>query len=139
LILVDTDGLYRALDASDPKHYDVREVLESTDEPLVMSPFVLTELDYFIRKRLGRTVQLDLLSEVEDGAYELQLFDSNDVAEARLIINQYSALGISLADASIVVLARKLRTRTVLTFDNHFRTLQPNGASSFFVLLPEDA
>jgi predicted nucleic acid-binding protein len=139
LILIDTDGLYRALDASARDHEDVRNVLESTDEPLILSPFVLAELDYFIRKKLGQEAQLELLSEIEDGAYELQLFDSNDVAEARSIINQNSALGISLADASIVVLARKLRAQRVLTFDGHFRKLQPDGATSFFVLLPSDA
>jgi uncharacterized protein len=139
LIIVDTDGLYRALDASAPHHQGVRNVLESTDDPLILSPFVLAELDYVIRKRLGQHVQLELLFEIESGVYELQLFDSNDIAEARSIVKQQAALGISLADASIVVLARKLRTQHVLTFDGHFRKLQPDGSASFFVLLPADA
>jgi predicted nucleic acid-binding protein len=138
VILVDTNGLYRALDGADPKHQRIREVLEATDEPLILSPFVLAELDYFIESRLGKAAQLALLAEVEAGSYELQLFDENDVTEARAVIDQYAALPISLADASIVVLARKLGIDRVLTCDGHFRTLQPGGPTSFFTLLPDD-
>jgi predicted nucleic acid-binding protein len=112
--------------------------LDDNDEPLILSPLILAELDYFLRKRLGQDEQLRLLMEVEAGSYELQLFDTNDVTEARHVIEQHRALRISLADASIVVLARKLGADRVLTFDEHFRTLEPRGSGTYFTVLPAD-
>jgi predicted nucleic acid-binding protein len=138
MILVDTAGLFEALDASAQRHLEARQVIESSDDALILSPFVLAELDYFLRERIGQDAQLRLLNEVEGGAYELQLFDTNDVSEARTIVEQHAALRVSLTDASIVVLARKLGANRILTFDGHFRALRPGGTGSYFVLLPED-
>jgi predicted nucleic acid-binding protein len=138
VILLDTDGLFNGLDASAERHQQVRQFLEQSDDPLILSPFVLAELDYFLRDRLGRYAEDALLSEVATGAYELQLFDNRDVAEAHAIIEQHDRLGISLADASIVVLARRFDVRRVLTFDRHFRALKPAGPGSFFTLVPTD-
>jgi predicted nucleic acid-binding protein len=137
VILVDTAALLEGLDASAPQHEAVRDFLNRSNEPLLLSPLVLAELDYFLRDRIGQSAQVDFLKEVEAGSYELQLFDSGDLTEARSIIEQYASLGISLADASIVVLARRFRVNRVLTFDGHFRTISP-ASGSFFVLLPTD-
>lgn len=136
MILVDTDGLLRGLVRTETHHDEVRNFLENNDEPLIMSPFVLGELNYWLRKRLGQAAAISLLREVEDGAYEFVPVDLADLAEARTVIESQPGLEISLADASLVVLARKLRCDRVLTYDKHFRTLQPGGPGSYFTLLP---
>ena len=61
-----------------------------------------------------------------------------DVARAHAIIQRYADLQISLADASIVVLAEHCRVCDVLTLDErHFRVLTANGKP--LRLLPADA
>ncbi len=61
-----------------------------------------------------------------------------DVARAQAIIERYADLQISLADASIVVLAERHRVRDVLTLDErHFRVLTADGKP--LRLLPADA
>jgi len=106
--------------------------------PLLLSPFVLAELEYLVAGRVGQSAQVSLLPEVERGAYRLVEFGDADVREALGVVRRYADLRISLADASIVVLANKHGTRDVLTLDErHFRVL--NAAGKPFRLLPADA
>ena len=61
-----------------------------------------------------------------------------DVGLARAITEQHADLGISLADASIVVLAERHGVVDVLTLDQrHFRVLNSQGKP--FRVLPADA
>ena len=115
------------------------DALGAARPPLVLSPFVLAELDYLTARRLGPADQGLLLAEVARGAYQLEPFTATDVAEARDVIDQYADLRISLADASIVVLARRHAAHDVLTLDDrHFRVLR-GPRDRPFRLLPADA
>jgi predicted nucleic acid-binding protein len=138
LILLDTSGLYAALSTGQPEHQQVREALEHEEGPFFLSPFVLAEADYMIQKNVGIDAELALLHEVERGAYTLVPFSKETVAEARAVIERYRGLGIGLADASIVVLARIIGTTRVLTLDERdFRAMKtPEGLP--FTLLPAD-
>jgi uncharacterized protein len=80
-----------------------------------------------------------LLAEVARGAYVLAPFDNADVARAEAIVTRHADLTISLADASIVVLAERHEARDVLTLDErHFRVLTTADGESLR-LLPADA
>ena len=139
MILLDTSGLLAALVASQRAHRASRSALESDGGPLVLSPFVLAELDYLLTKTVGAATALAFLREVASGIYELATFDSKDVAAAIGVMARYEDLGVGLADASIVVLAERLRTDRILTLDErHFRALRTPGGGSF-TLLPADA
>jgi uncharacterized protein len=138
LILVDTSALLAAWDNDDEVHDAARDALLGSQAPRLLSPFVLAELDYLVAARLGRKRRSALLEEVSLGAYSLTRWATDDVAEARTIVDRYEDLGVSLADASIVVLAYRHRVTDVLTLDErHFRVLQ--GPEGPFRLLPADA
>lgn len=138
MILLDTSGLLAAVDASQRHHKAAAAILAATRPPLLLSPFVLAELDYLIATRVGQAARASLLDEVECGAYRLETMTSADVASAHIIIKRYADLEISLADASIVVLAERHRVRDVLTLDQrHFRILTADGEP--LRLLPADA
>jgi predicted nucleic acid-binding protein len=73
------------------------------------------------------------------GVYELAPFDSNDVAAAVAVIKHFADLCLGLADASIVVLAKRYACYDVLTLDQrHFRAVTGSGDIPFR-LLPFDA
>jgi hypothetical protein len=129
VILLDTSGLLAAIDASQRHHAACRSALEAARGPLLLSPFVLAELDYLLLTRVGEAAELALLDEVARGAYQLEPFEAEHVAAARAVLARYVTLGIGLADASIVVLAGRHSVRDVLTLDvRHFSTLRrPNG------------
>jgi hypothetical protein len=112
--------------------------LSRASPPLLLSPFVLAELDYLLSRHVGSDAQIALLDEVARGAYELEPFAPADVAAAREVLKKYANLRIGLADASIVVLADRHRAREVLTLDErHFRALRTRDRKRF-KLLPLD-
>jgi uncharacterized protein len=135
LIIVDTSGLVVAYSDSDPRRAQVIDLLTQEAGALILSPFVLAELDYIVASRAGTQAELDMLSDVADGVYRLAEFSSIDIGRAGAIVRQYRDVRIGLADASIVVLADRYRTNRVLTFDQrHFRALRPLRAGAFEVL-----
>lgn len=138
MILLDTSGLLAALDSAQRAHVESRASLAAATPPLLLSPFVLAELDYLLATRVGHRARTSLLGEVERGALTIEEFSAVDVREALAVIQRHGDPGISLADASIVVLANRHGIQEVLTLDErHFRTLAANGKP--FRLLPADA
>jgi predicted nucleic acid-binding protein len=138
LILLDTSGLLAALDSAQRSHAEAAASLIAAAQPLLLSPFVLAELDYLLAARVGQTARTSLLAEVARGAYQLEPFSGSDVREALAVAQRHGDLGVSLADASIVVLAERHGVSDVLTLDErHFRTLTVDGRP--FRLLPADA
>jgi predicted nucleic acid-binding protein len=139
LILLDTSGLLSAIDASQRQHAACAATLSWARGPLLLSPFVLAERGSLLATRVNAAAQRALLDEVARGAYQLEPFAAADVAAAAEIMARYGELRIGLADASIVVLARRHGTRDVLTLDTgHFRTLRPSARNRFRIL-PQDA
>lgn len=139
MIVLDTGGLYAALDANETLHGRAVAALATATPPRVVSPFVLAELDYLIASRVGQEAQMALIDEVARGAYQLDLFSSEDVSHAKRIMEKYADLRIGLADASVVVLAHRHRTLELLcTDERHFRALRGPGGKPFR-LLPFDA
>ncbi len=138
MILLDTSGLLSAIDASQRHHAACAETLSKASPPLLLSPFVLAELDYLLATQVNAEAELALLDEVARGAYRLEPFGAHDVVTAAKIMRRYSNLAIGLADASIVVLAERHGARDVLTLDErHFRALRAAGGKRFR-LLPAD-
>lgn len=139
MIIADTSGLLVAADSSHRQNKETTSFLSSLDGPLLLSPFVLAELDYLIGNRVGRDAQIQFLEEVEQGAYRLEQFDSSDIGEAREVLLQYPDLDLGLTDASLVVLAHRYGTHDILTLDQrHFRVVRGPGNRPFRIL-PADA
>ncbi len=138
-IVLDTSGLLAAVDGSQPEHAEARAALESDRGPLLLSPFVLQELDHLLITRLGVDAELVLLDEVARGRYQLESFVGTDVAQATELVDRYRDLGIGLADASVVMLAARHSTERILTLDErHFRAIRPLRGRAF-TILPADA
>ena len=138
MILLDTSGLLAALDSSEPDHREAANSLAEAAPPRLLSPFVLAELDYMVRRRIGPSGATALLREVARGAYRLEPFTGADVGQALDIVERFADLCVSLADASIVVLADRHDATDVLTLDErHFRSL-PGPRGKPLRLLPSD-
>jgi len=139
VIVLDTGGLYAALDANEALHGRAIAALVAATPPRAVSPFVLAELDYLIASRVGHQAQMALIDEVTRGAYQLEPFSSEDAGHAKRIMERYADLRVGLADASVVVLANRHRTLELLcTDERHFRVLRGTGGKPFR-LLPFDA
>lgn len=138
MIILDTSGLLAALFPDQRDHTAARAALEYADPPLVLSPFVLAELDYFISRWAGIAVERRLLADLADGAYLLAPFTPDDVSAASGVIARYADLDLGLTDASLVVLAQRCDTDEILTLDlRHFRAVTA-ATGEPFRLLPAD-
>lgn len=136
-LIVDTSALLAYFDASEPDHAAVASDIEASTELLVVSPYVLAELDYLVATRHGVDAELATLEELASGAWELASFAADDLKRARAIVADYSDQDIGVTDASIVVLAERYRTRAIETLDHrHFGILRPLTGGRF-TLLPD--
>lgn len=138
MIVLDTSGLLAALFVDQKRHRECAEVLRAAEPPLLLTPFVLAELDYLVGKLGGVQVQLELLAEVAAGAYDVVAFGREEIDLCRSLIERFVDQQIGLADASVVVTARRYGTAGVLTLDDrHFRVL-PGPEGRPLRILPAD-
>jgi predicted nucleic acid-binding protein len=134
-VIVDTSALLAFFDADEPDHAAVTAILDTATEPLVVSPYVVAELDYLVASRLGVSAELAVLRELAGGAWDLAPFGPEDLAQARAVIERYADQSIGLADASVVILAARYQTRTVVTLDRrHFGVVRPIDDGTFEIL-----
>ena len=119
-------------------HRFAAAALEAAVPPLILSPFVLAELDYMVTRDLGASAQRVLQQDVADGAYTLAPFGPADVMTAIGILDRYADQAIGLTDASLVVLADRYGTVDILTFDRrHFGALRTRSGA--FRLVADEA
>ncbi len=138
MIILDTSGLLAAIDGSQRQHAEAAAAIRAASGPLLLSPFVLAELDYLLSTKVSQAAAVALLDQVAAGAYRLEPMDAGDIARASEIILRYRDLRLGLADASLVVLAERYDTLDILTLDErHFRAVRGPGGRSFR-LLPAD-
>ena len=79
--------------------------------------------------------ELAVLGELAGGAWALAAFDQEGLRRAREVISSYRDQEIGVADASIVVLAERYRTRTIASLDHrHFDVLRSLDGGYFEVL-----
>lgn len=131
MIIADTSGLLALFNRRERTHEQVRKAI-TEDDLLVVSPYVVAELDYLLATSLGIDDELMVLEELAGGAYELAQINADDVGEAARVIRRYSDQDIGITDASLAVLARRYGTRTILTLDRrHFGVIRPLDGGRF--------
>lgn len=137
-VVIDAAPLVTLADERDPLRAEVHELLRAERGGLFVPAPVTAEVDYMLGQRFGRPAQRAFLEDLAARRYESPGLDSRDYEAALALESRYADLKLGLADLSVVVMARKLRTRRILTFDQrHFRAVRPLQGGSF-TLLPAD-
>ena len=138
-LIIDAGGLYAQADRADSAHAAVVEILKEERGPLLTSEVAVAEADYLILNRLGIDVELAFLDDLAEGTFLVECLTREELGAARDLARRHRDLELGLADTSLVVLARRYRTRRIITFDERaFRTVAPLQGGSFTVL-PADA
>ena len=137
MIIADTSGLLALFNRREPAHERVALAVAEAPGPLVVSPFVVAELDYLVATRLGVDAELAVLRELAAGAYEISSLGPGDLEVCAEVVARYRDQEIGVTDASLVVLARRHQTRTILTLDRrHFGVLRPLDGGHFKLVGP---
>jgi uncharacterized protein len=130
-MIVDTSALLAFFDSAEPRHRDVARAIEAAGELMVVSPYVIAELDYLVATRHGVRAELAVLDELGGSAWELACLDVAELRTARTIVDRYADQRIGLADASNVVLAQRFGQTSIATLDRrHFSVLRALDGST---------
>lgn len=135
MIIADTSGLLALFNQREPAHAAAAAAVTAERDPLVVSPFVMAELDVLLLTRVGRGAARALVEELAGGAYLLPCIDEDDLRVATEVIDRYADLGLGLTDASLVVLADRYATLRLLTLDRRrFGAVRSLGGAPFELL-----
>lgn len=114
-ILVDTGPIVAILSASDAHHESCVEQLQRIQSPLLTCWPVITEAAWLLRAypvAIGR-----LLSSLKGGPFQLVALNQADLSGIAAILAKYEALGIQLAEASLMHLANREKIDLIFTLD----------------------
>ena len=133
-MIIDTSALLAYFDTAEPDHQAVTRIIERSNELLVISPYVVAEVEYLVATRVGVEAELTVLRELSTGAWELASFGVPELKQAVSVITKFYDQRIGVADASNVVLADRYGTRRIVTLDHrHFSVLRPISGGRFSV------
>jgi predicted nucleic acid-binding protein len=136
LIICDTNCLLSLVNADDQHHEEVRGIAGAQTRPLIVSPLVLGEFDYLVRKVVSSEAARGIPSGLLQGRMiEVASMSHTDLLTAVKIDAKYAALELGFTDASLVVLAYRYKTLELLTRDERdFRPVTPLQGGSFRLL-----
>lgn len=138
-LVIDAAPLVALADERDPRRDGILDLLRTESGGLFIPAPVTAEIDYLLGTRFGAAARRAFLEDLAARRYESPALDARDYAAALELDRRYADLDVGLADLSVVVVAGKLGTRRILTFDErHFRALRPLQGGAF-TLLPADA
>lgn len=124
LAVVDAAPLYAALDRRESEHTACLRALKSPDVHLVIPILVVTEVCYLIEQRLGPTAEAAFLSALQED--DVRGLLPEDLARMSVLVTQYADFPLGAVGASVIALAERLGTDTVITLDRrHFAAVKP--------------
>jgi predicted nucleic acid-binding protein len=135
IAILDAGPLFAAADARDMNHAACLQVLSRRDLDLVIPALVVTEVAQLIERRMGATAEATFLRGLAGFAIEPPAVEEWPLIAD--LVERYADFPLGTVDASVAVLADRLGTDLIVTFDRrHFGTVQsPQGRR--FRLLPE--
>lgn len=135
MIVADTSGLLALYNRTEPAHAAVARAVMATTDVIVVSPYVVAEIDYLMATRQGIDAELAMLRELAGGAYEHPHLADDELTSCAEIIARYQDQQIGVTDASLVVLAHRYATNRILTLDRrHFDVLRPIDGGHFEIV-----
>ena len=137
-LIIDAAPLVALGDSRDPLHSQIGDLLRGEPGELVAPAPVSAEADYLVRRRGTAQAARAFLRDVAAGRFLVEGLTPDEHALAARLDEQYTDLELGLADASVVILAKRFRTTRLLSFDDRdFRAVTPLGGGHF-TLLPRD-
>jgi len=133
LAIVDAGPLYAAADADDQDHGGCVAVLQRADLRLVVPALVVAEATYFVGRRLGAVAEAAFLRGI--GELDVEGPNGEDFARIAELVERYANFPLGGTDASVIALAERLDTGTIVTLDHrHFGTVAPRHRTAFELL-----
>ncbi len=136
IAIVDSGPLIAVANRADPDHRSCLDALRAPGFHLVIPAFCVAEAAYLIGRRQGPRVESQFLRGLE--GFDVQSPTIEEWPRMAQLVEQYGDFPLGAADASVVVLAERMKTDLIITLDQrHFRAVRPLHNRQFR-LLPTD-
>lgn len=133
--VADAGALYAAADSGDPDHRACLEQLQRSDLRVVIPALVVAEVSYLLGARLGPRADATFMRAL--ATEDVEPPTSEDYVRIAQLVDDYADFPLGGVDASVIALAERLDTATVITVDRrHFTTVRPAHREAL-ELLPE--
>ena len=133
IAVVDSGPLYAAADLDDADHDAVLSALANDDLHLVVPTMVVAEVTYFLGSRLGAAAEARFLAGLAD--MDVEAPSPADWPRMAELVAQYADFPLGGTDASVIALAERLGTPTIVTLDRrHFSAVRPRHCDALTLL-----
>jgi uncharacterized protein len=133
--IVDASALIAAADLDEPAHGACAAVLRRSDLVFVVPALIVAEAAYIVGRRLGFEAEARFIAGLR--RFDLMAPNPEELPRMAELIRGYANFPLGAADASVIALAERYRTDTIVTLDRrHFGAVKPAHAPSLR-LLPE--
>lgn len=133
ICVVDSGPLYAAADLGDDDHEQSVAALTEPGRTLVIPTLVVAEVTYLIGTRLGTRAEARFLKSLSD--YDVEPPLSDEWSRISELVTRYGDFPLGGTDASVIVLAERLRTPLVATLDRrHFQAVRPAHCEAFEIV-----
>jgi predicted nucleic acid-binding protein len=137
IAILDAGPLLAWADRADRDHTRCRAVIARSDLQFVIPVLVVTEVTYFVGRRLGAAAEARFLRALAEFEVEAPL--PEEWLRIGDLVEQYADFPLGGTDASVIALAERLETDVIITLDRrHFGAVRPRHVSAFRLLPDED-
>ena len=124
------------LNRSDAKHQAVVAEYDRQSRPMLLPQTVLGEVAYLVGQVAGITTVAAFLRGLSTSRFRLAALTDQDVQRVAEILQQYADSRVDFVDASVMAVAERYGSTTVLTLDHRdFRLFRPRHCDYFELLL----
>ena len=98
---------------------------------------VVAETAYLIGRQLGAAAEARFFRAVADGELQIETLTPAETRRIADLIETYADLGLGGTDASLIVIAERMKVATLATLDRrHFSVVRPAHTAAFELLPP---
>jgi predicted nucleic acid-binding protein len=134
VLLVDTNIIVAATDASAAEHARCAELLDDHRDLTVTAP-VAVESAWMIESRLGPRAEATFVTALAAGELTVVDLTAADWHRCAELIERYHDLGLGIVDASVVAVAERLGVSTIATLNHRdFAVVRPAHIAAFDLL-----
>lgn len=135
-VVVDAGPIVAWLHAADARHDWAVEQIGRLQPPLISCEAALSEAGHIVRRGGGDPAWV--VSLVVKGIVRVGISVQEQAAQLHTLMDKYSEVPMSLADACLVRLTELLDDATVMTCDADFRIYRRSGRKVIPLIAPED-
>ncbi len=134
IVVADTGFVVALLNRSDARHTDVIAVYLRQQQILIPQT-VLAEVAYLLGRNAGIVTVIAFLRGIAASRFNLVALTDSDLERIAEILEKYADSRIDFVDASVMAVAERYGSKTILTLDQRdFRLFRPQHCESFEIL-----